>query len=149
MLFSAYRKDEFSDPESYLAQLGIVLEGFADEVIVAVTHPRTGLQRRLKWPPTIAEVVEACEAEARRIDTTARYGRMQRRSYPALADYSIPQPGRRANLLVRSEAPQYGVACEWAATAGEADWKTDPEGRGIWVNWLASPLAHVRSEGVK
>ncbi|MES2170884.1 MAG: alpha/beta fold hydrolase, partial [Actinomycetota bacterium] len=29
------------------------------------THPSTGLQRRLKFPPTIAEVVEACEDHAR------------------------------------------------------------------------------------
>ena len=46
ILFSAYRKDDFADPEGFIVQLGIVLESYEDEVIIAVTDPRTGLQRR-------------------------------------------------------------------------------------------------------
>lgn len=61
MLFSAYRREDFADPEGFVAQLGLVLTEFSDEVVIYVTSPRTGLQRRLKWPPTISEVIEACE----------------------------------------------------------------------------------------
>jgi hypothetical protein len=76
ILFSAYRRDEFADPEGFIAQLGVVLEGYADAVILAVTSPRTGIQRRLKWPPSIAEVVEACDAEAAQRARVARHNSM-------------------------------------------------------------------------
>src|SRR5262245_36528057 len=61
VLFSAYRADQYADPETFMASLGAVLEGFPDEVIIYVTDPRTGIQRRSKWPPTISEVITACE----------------------------------------------------------------------------------------
>lgn len=76
ILFSAYRKDDFADAEAFVLQLGVVLEEYADEVIIAVTHPRTGLQRRSKFPPSIAEVVEACNAEAVAAATRAKYAAM-------------------------------------------------------------------------
>lgn len=60
-LFSAYRIDQYADPEGFKVSLGAILEGFSDDVIRYVCDPRTGLQRRMKWPPTISEVVEACE----------------------------------------------------------------------------------------
>src|ERR1700742_3387067 len=60
-LFSSYRIDQYADAEGFKNSLGAVLEGFPDEVIRFVCDPRTGLARRMKWPPTISEVVEACE----------------------------------------------------------------------------------------
>src|SRR6266478_5958331 len=61
-VFSAYRTDQFADPEGFKTQLGAVLEQYPDEVITYVCDPRTGgIQRRLKWPPTISEMVEACD----------------------------------------------------------------------------------------
>ena len=44
-----------------MASLGMVLEGYSDDVIRYVTDPKTGIQRRSKWPPTVSEVVEACD----------------------------------------------------------------------------------------
>lgn len=44
-----------------MASLGIVLEGYPDAVIIYVTDPKTGVQRKTKWPPTISEIVEACD----------------------------------------------------------------------------------------
>lgn len=61
ILFSAYRTDQYSDPEGYMASLGMVLEGYSDDVIKYVTDPKTGIQRKSKWPPTISEIVEACD----------------------------------------------------------------------------------------
>lgn len=61
IIFSAYRTDQYSDPEGYMASLGAVLEQYPNDVIVYVTDPRTGIQRKAKWPPTISEIVEACD----------------------------------------------------------------------------------------
>jgi hypothetical protein len=41
--------------------LGLVLMQYPNEVITYITDPRTGVQRRCKWPPTIAEIVGACD----------------------------------------------------------------------------------------
>lgn len=76
ILFSAYRRDEFADPEGFVTQIGVVLEEYPEDVIVYVTHPRTGLQRRSKWPPSIAEVVEACDEEVARLAKIAKYRAM-------------------------------------------------------------------------
>ena len=73
MLLSAYRKDEWADPESFVAQLGIVLGGYSDDVVNYVTDPRTGIQRSSKWPPSIAEVVDACEQRKSALDKQAEY----------------------------------------------------------------------------
>jgi hypothetical protein len=62
ILFSAYRRADYEDPRGFILQLGSVLEDYRDDVIIHVTSPKTGIQRRLKWPPSIAEVVEACDA---------------------------------------------------------------------------------------
>ena len=137
ILLSAYRRDDLADPEGFVAQLGMVLEGFPDAVIIAVTDPRTGIQRRLKFMPTIAEIVEACEAECVAQNTRARYAAMPK------PQKFVPLPrddraGRRANLFIHADAPMYAQAVTWSQTADPADWKWDEEGRpGIWVglNW--------------
>ena len=74
ILFSAFRSDQYSDPEGYLASLGMVLEQYPDDVIVYITDPRTGVQRACRWPPTISEIVEACD---RRMQDQARTKRLQ------------------------------------------------------------------------
>lgn len=61
MLLSAYRRDDYADPEKFVAQLGVVLSGYDADVVEYVTDPRTGIQRTNKWPPSIQEVVEACD----------------------------------------------------------------------------------------
>ena len=61
VLFAAYRKADYADPDGFTTQLAVVLSKYPDEVIEKVTSPLTGIQRRLKFAPSIAEVVEACE----------------------------------------------------------------------------------------
>src|SRR3990167_3099534 len=63
LLLSAYRRDDYADPMGFLAQLGVILSKYPPAVVERITDPMTGLQRKLKFPPSIAEVVEACEAE--------------------------------------------------------------------------------------
>lgn len=64
-LISAYRKDDWADPKGFVVQLGAVLEDYPITIVDQVTHPKTGIQRTCKFPPSIAEVVEACEAAMR------------------------------------------------------------------------------------
>jgi hypothetical protein len=73
LVFSAYRKDEWSDPEGFVVQLGMNLERFPKEVIEHVTDPRTGIQTRNKWPPSLAEFIEACWAELDHRKKVAKY----------------------------------------------------------------------------
>lgn len=52
----------------------MVLEQYPDEVILYVTDPRTGVQRGCKWPPTISEIVDACDKQ---MQDKARTKRLQ------------------------------------------------------------------------
>ena len=61
LIYSAYRPDDFAKPDLFVLQLGMVLEGYSDEVIRQLADPRTGIQRRRKKPPSIADIVEACD----------------------------------------------------------------------------------------
>jgi hypothetical protein len=73
ILFSAYRADQYADPDGFLTSLGLVFEQYADEVIVWVTDPRTGVQRGSPWPPSISEVVKACDNRAAELARQERY----------------------------------------------------------------------------
>lgn len=133
ILFAAYRPDQYADPDGFLAQLGLVLEGYEGETIIAVTDPRAGIQRRSKWPPTIAEVVEACDAENIARATRERYSRMPS---PKFHRVSLPpdrRPGRRANVLIPRDSDKYARAVAISEKADEADWKWDEQGLGIWL----------------
>lgn len=136
MLFSAYRRDDFADPEGFVTQLGTILSEFPDEVVTYVTNPGTGLQRRSKWPPTISEVLGACEqhqdflVKAR----TARPAFQDRPLSPRLRDR--PQ-GYLANIFVPDTHVRYPRLVEWAKTAEIQYWKFGKasDGRnGIWIN---------------
>lgn len=61
ILFSSYRLDQYPEPKSFLAQVGMVLEQYDAAIVAHVTSPLTGIQRKCKFPPSIAEVVEECE----------------------------------------------------------------------------------------
>lgn len=132
LLFGSYRKDDFADPDNFLLQLGMILERYPDHIVEYVTSPLTGIQRKSEFPPSIARVVEACDAE------TARQIRL--RKYRELGPYQrIPRPPPRpdyATVLVRKSLPQYAEMVERSKTAPAAEFRFDEA--GIWVaeNWL-------------
>lgn len=66
ILLGSYSRARPHEPEIYTDAIAATLAGYAPEVIQHVTDPRTGLQRKLKWLPEVADVVEACDAEVRR-----------------------------------------------------------------------------------
>lgn len=61
MLFSAYRIDQYPDPDGFMAQAAAVLSEYSEAVVLSCTNPHTGIQRRQKWPPTVFELGEACD----------------------------------------------------------------------------------------
>ena len=61
ILIGCYRKSDANDPEIYGRALVAVLMRYPENIVMAVTEPATGLPARLKWLPSIAEIVEACE----------------------------------------------------------------------------------------
>ena len=131
-IFGAYRRDQFADPDSFVLQLCMVLERYSDAIVREVASPLTGIQRKVQFPPTIAEVVEFCDNEQARIERVKRYGDMRTHR----ADLRPKQ--HLANVLVRPGFEQYGKLVERAEKSPANQWKVDEEGRGIWVplGWI-------------
>lgn len=133
MIFSAYRRDDFADPDGFAVQLGAVLEQYPDDVIRFVTSPRTGIQRKAKFPPTIAEIVEMCDAEVARIARIKKFNDMG--SVRRLPRPHLPY----ANVFVPPDAPQYQAMVEKSKAFEPGQWWfRDDERIGIWVpmSWL-------------
>jgi len=63
-----------------------VFEGYPNEVIVYVSDPRTGVQRGCKWPPTIAEIVAACDRRQGELVKAERFKTWGQRNEPALLE---------------------------------------------------------------
>lgn len=94
MLLSAYRRDDYSDPESFVVQLGTVLQTYPEWIVRYVTDPKTGVQRTCKFPPSIAEVVAACEELYGPIRRTNEW---DARTQVQMAERaSLPKPRRSA-----------------------------------------------------
>ena len=86
ILMASYRKADYHNPEGFIATLGTILEQYPPEIVEYVTDPTTGIQRRLKFPPSPAEVVEACTAEVNYREKVAKYS-----SIPTTA-HRLPKP---------------------------------------------------------
>lgn len=133
-LFSAYRRDDFADPEGFVAQLGVILCDFPEEVVTYVTSPKTGMQRRSKWPPAISEVLQACEDHQLHLERA-------RKQRPVIAQRlpspSPGQPGSLARIFVPEGHERYSRLVAWTEAADPMFWKFDKssDGRqGIWVS---------------
>jgi hypothetical protein len=107
MLFGAYRADQYADPDGFMMQLGVVLEQYSDEIVVYVTDPRTGVQRGSVWPPSIAEVVRACNARNAEVQRSERY-----RNWGRNNDRKLESPkGNRPSYeeLIAKYGPNFGL----------------------------------------
>lgn len=60
-MYACYRREDAAQAETMLDAVAAVLAEYPEEVIRHVTDPRTGLPGRMKFPPAVAEVREACE----------------------------------------------------------------------------------------
>jgi hypothetical protein len=63
LLMASYRLNDYQNPKGFLLTMCSILEDYPPAIVEYVTDPKTGVQRRCKWPPTPAELVEACAAE--------------------------------------------------------------------------------------
>lgn len=73
MMFSGYPQSDFTNPEAAAVSMCSVFEDYSDAIIRFATDPKTGVQRRHKWPPKIAEVVEFCTERVEHIEKMERY----------------------------------------------------------------------------
>lgn len=122
--------------------LGAVLEQFPDEVVVYITDPRTGVQRRSKWPPTISEVIEAAEDHQEHL-VRLRAPRVEAaRRLPAPLLRDLPQ-GHLAQVFVPEGHHRYASLVAWTNEAQPVWWKygnASDGRRGIWVSHEAWDL---------
>ncbi len=60
-MLGGFRRGEANDPEIYAASVAAILSDYPEEVINFATDPRTGLQTRFEYPPSLKAVREECE----------------------------------------------------------------------------------------
>lgn len=116
--------------------LGAVLEQFPDEVVVYITDPRTGIQRRSKWPPTISEVIEAAEDHIGHLAKLRAPRTTQAKQLPKPLLRDLPA-GHLAQVFVPESHNRYQAMVKWTETAQPVWWKygKSSDGRnGIWVS---------------
>ncbi len=93
-IFSAYRKDDYADPDGFVVQLGVILEAYPPTVIDYISHPRTGIQRRCKFPPSLAEITEACDDRASYETSIARLAATPRIARKVYREPEMTEDGR-------------------------------------------------------
>jgi hypothetical protein len=59
VLLSGYRRIDCDDPENWTTNAVAVLARYPEAVMAELCHPQSGLQTRIKWPPTSQEIREA------------------------------------------------------------------------------------------
>lgn len=64
LILGAYRDADLANPDVFISTASAVISGFSEEIATEAFNPRTGLQTRSKWLPTISEIREACERVA-------------------------------------------------------------------------------------
>jgi hypothetical protein len=150
-VFSAYRIDQFADPDGFKNQLGVVLEQYPDEVITYVCDPRTGIQRRLKWPPTISEIVEACDEHREFLKKLQKPRPAFKERPPVRLLHERPQ-GYLATIFVPEGHVRYAKLVEWTKEARPVWWKfgvSSDNRKGLWVSrgaWEGKPEKETLSQ---
>jgi hypothetical protein len=138
-MFGCYRRDQAADADTYTAAITMVLAHYSAEVVKAVTDPYGGIPSRKTengWSglPDVADVKEACEAEAARLDRLAEYAKhrtpLRRLRAPPAG------PGAFATILVKPDSPQYERLKALTADADHREWKVDDQGLWVAYSWL-------------
>jgi hypothetical protein len=103
-MFQSYPASDYDDPKSALASYVEVLLDFSDRIVDHVTSNRTGIQRRIKFPPRLAELVQACDEAATHFD---RFDRLTRKPPKEIEPPREARPTREEMLA--KYGPNYGV----------------------------------------
>lgn len=155
ILCGCYRKDEVGDPEVYTASVVSVLSAYSLDVARRVCDPRNGLPVRSAYGlPSIAEIKAACEQEiaplmreqerqaqirkqlaerdepdrSRRLsvdELKVKYGDWTKGEENSRREIKSEDVGRRANMFVGPELPNWPVIKEFVETANLSplDWR--------------------------
>lgn len=106
-MYACYRREDAADAATMLDAAAIVLANYPDEVMETVTHPVTGIPGRMKWPPNIAEIREACAIAMGPIRAQEERER-RHEGFRALP----PEPPRErlsAEQIAEKYGPNYGL----------------------------------------
>jgi hypothetical protein len=61
------------EPETYAGALGATLAAYPPHIVSECADPRVGIVRKLRFPPTVAELVEWCDHRLAHYQALARY----------------------------------------------------------------------------
>jgi hypothetical protein len=108
-LVESYPARAVADGKTYATVMAACFAEFPVSMGKRVVHPVYGLPGRLKFLPTVAEVVEALKAEQKRRDTIAATAgwmikERKRREQEAADEARMPSPERRKELAERARA---------------------------------------------
>lgn len=91
ILFGAYRLDQYPDPDSFMMQCVALLADYPAQVVIYVTDPRTGIQRKQTFPPSLAEIAKACDERLHFLHRQVELEQFQARRSQAIIDQSKQQ----------------------------------------------------------
>ncbi len=138
LLLGCYRRSDAADPDTYIMAIAAVLACYEQDVIMAATDPRSGIQTKEKFqafPPNSGELKAFCEAFA-----TYNHRMRQYAAQPEFKQLPPPSldrsPGRRAELFVGIGMPGYDeMVAKARDNADPADWCMVEGGIKVALNW--------------
>jgi hypothetical protein len=107
VLFLAYPRNDYDEPDGALATYVSVLEDYSDAIVAFVTSPKTGVQRRIKFPPRVAELVEACDEAAAALERSRRYANWGCNNVKAIEGPQEPKPSH--DEMIAKYGPNFGL----------------------------------------
>jgi hypothetical protein len=87
-----------------MASLGMVFEQYPSNVVEYITDPRTGIQRNKTFPPSIAEIVAACDEHMAYLLRKNRYENWGKNT----EDPALLEPPREARPTYAQLKEKYG-----------------------------------------
>jgi hypothetical protein len=83
LLFSAYRLDQYTDPDSFMLQVAAVFSQYEDAVLIRATDPFRSdcLQQSNKFPPSMAEIRESLDGFVKSLNAAAFVAERETRGF--------------------------------------------------------------------
>lgn len=109
----AYRTPDLADPKAFVDAAAMALEEFPALVLAELASPKTGIVRESKFPPSIAELVQWCEARLAKHKTIAEAGSMR--------VYGLRRAAEQAQQRIEAAEQRRKQEAEWEAGAPERE----------------------------
>jgi hypothetical protein len=155
-IFSAYRRDDYADPDGFVVQLGTLMEKYPVNVLQEATDPRNArsLQQRYpRFPPNIGEVAAVLAAEAAEQARIAKAAHQPRARFDRTYEPPVWHNGCWAKCCVSKHpegTPGRAIydRIKKLIDTGELDprsWRID--GDNLWVSYLLLSAGFKASTG--